>query len=390
MLSHILGRRTVADILGTKGKDSLLGSADADVIFGSTGNDTLDGAQGSDLLGGDAGNDLLTGGTGIDTLYGGNGQDTLIGTNGDLLYAEAGDDTLIVGADFRGPPLNAHGGSGDDSFLSVAAGLIGQTDYQFGLRLYGDHGNDSFTFDIIQASTMEGGNGDDRFTIRQMLSGSLSGDGGDDQFDVGLMLGRIAGGSGGDLIAVGAAKVGGSSVLGEDGNDIISVGGGTCDIDGGGGDDVLSSGLDLFAPPSHMEGGTGNDRLSSQGRDILLGEDGHDTLESGAWENTLTGGAGSDRFVYGDLVYLEGFRGADTITDFNGSDGDVLDLSRLLERVGASSDPVADGWIALEFQEGNTLVLFDLNGGGDDLDALVTLEGTDLTGAAAGNLILWA
>jgi Ca2+-binding RTX toxin-like protein len=375
-------------IRGSNRNDSTRGTGDADEIYGLGGDDTLEGSDGTDLLRGGNGNDVLFGGAGVNTLEGDSGRDTLTGTDGDLVDGGAGDDTLILGAGFRARTLDlvTFGGSGDDRFLSVAAGVSGQTDFQFGLKLYGDAGADSFTFATIQASTIEGGSGNDHITIDSMLSGSLRGSSGDDQFDIHSMLGQVAGGSGDDHITIGFAKVI-STATGEDGDDTISAGVGTCNIDGGAGNDELSNGFDLNAPASRVDGGNGNDRLSSQGRDYLFGGDGRDTLESAAFANSLAGGDRADRFIYGDMVFLNSIR-ADSITDFNYAAGDVLELTILLQRVGASSNPLRDGWVGLEAQDGNTRVQFDQNGGGDNFVTLATLQGTVLPADGGGSLIL--
>jgi Ca2+-binding RTX toxin-like protein len=75
-----------------------------------------------------------------------------------------------------------------------------------------------------------------------------------------------------------------------------------------------------------LNGGEGNDILFGQGgNDILNGGDGNDILLGGMGDNTLTGGAGADTFMF-----VKGDTGTSTITDFNTSQGDVIDLSDLL------------------------------------------------------------
>jgi Ca2+-binding RTX toxin-like protein len=61
--------------------------------------------------------------------------------------------------------------------------------------------------------------------------------------------------------------------------------------------------------------------LSSYSSDVILfGRGGNDSLNGGAGNDTLIGGAGADTFVF-----LPG-GGHDTITDFNSSQGDLIDL----------------------------------------------------------------
>ena len=138
---------------------------------------------------------------------------------------------------------------------------------------------------------------------------------------------------------------------------------------------------------SQFYGGAGNDVIASRGHNILDGGDGRDTLESGAYQNVMTGGAGADRFVYGDLVQFD-MMSADTITDFSVASKDKLDLSGLLAKVGASADPFGDGWLSLAFVDGSTEVLFDKDGGADNYQTLVVLQGVDLTHQQGGVLIV--
>ncbi|AZO22370.1 type I secretion C-terminal target domain-containing protein [Mesorhizobium sp. M1E.F.Ca.ET.045.02.1.1] len=82
-------------------------------------------------------------------------------------------------------------------------------------------------------------------------------------------------------------------------------------LNGNGGDDILQG----FAGADTLNGGDGND--------LLIGGLGHDTL---------TGGAGADTFK---LDHLE-LSIKDLITDYNGADGDKIDLTALFQTGGAS------------------------------------------------------
>lgn len=345
------------------------------IILGTPFSDDLSGTPEDDGILGFSGDDTLIGGNGIDTVYGCSGRDVLVGRDGDLLNGGTGDDRFFVGAVFTQPVLTANGGSGDDTFESISTFDPTQSAFNFGLDLDGGSGSDVFNFASIQASVMEGGPGNDRFTIDRMLSGTLTGGDGQDQFQIRFMLGTIGAGGGNDVISVGIAETGGTILRGESGNDVISSGVGSAVIEGGAGNDRLSDGLDLVDLPSRLDGGTGNDVLRSPGLDNLLGGDGRDTLESGGFANTLTGGAGADRFVYGtfDFTSIAG----DTITDF-GDGRDVLDLSGLLDQLGAPDDPFASGFLALDVQNGSTRVLIDTDGGGDNFGALAILQNTVL------------
>jgi serralysin len=332
------------------------------------------------ILGTDC-NDTLSGTADNDIILGFKGHDTLTGQNGDLLDGGDGNDLLIVGNDFGEPPLYANGGVGDDVFVSAKADkLPAELDLNYSLNLEGRAGDDTFgfSFGAIQDSIIDGGDGNDHLAIRTMLGGALIGGAGHDQFEVRNMRGNILAGDGNDIISVGASQAGHTFLVGEDGDDVISSVAGSSIMDGGAGRDHLSDGLDLFAPASRLDGGAGSDELRSPGRDILIGGDDDDKMESGAFANTLTGGAEADHFVYGDLVNLNSIL-ADTITDFDQNSGDVLDVSRLLDRVGAPADPFAGGWLALDVASGSTRILFDPDGGGDNLQVIATLQNTVLS-----------
>ena len=191
---------------------------------------------------GGGGNDTIEGGEGDDKLYGGPDDDLIKGEDGqDKLYGNDGNDAMEGGAD-------------DDTVLGHA-------------------GDDS----------IEGNAGDDL----------LSGDPGDD---------LVSGGEGYDTLYGGA---GDDKLYGGDDDDII---------DDGAGDDIL-------------EGNTGNDTLRGRGgEDELIGGDGDDliisysdagepeiaqeTNESKVYpdqpfleaDDTLTGGAGSDTFLFRPLM----------------------------------------------------------------------------------------
>ena len=108
------------------------------------------------------------------------------------------------------------------------------------------------------------------------------------------------------------------------------------EINGGGGDDTLTvkdlTGTDVLEVV--FNGGDGNDILDASqtsvnvtafggaGNDSLTGGSGNDVLDGGDGSDTLIGGAGADTFVAGS-------NGIDTITDFNFSEGDKIQISTL-------------------------------------------------------------
>lgn len=113
-----------------------------------------------------------------------------------------------------------------------------------------------------------------------------------------------------------------------------------------------TSGRDLLLAPrqnSELIGGAGNDLLrgntgndalwGGQGRDTLSGADGNDWLQGGQGSDRLSGGKGADFFSYqADDVSS---RWRDTITDFNGRQGDRLGITAVLDGTDPFDNP---GW----------------------------------------------
>jgi hypothetical protein len=134
---------------------------------------------------------------------------------------------------------------------------------------------------------------------------------------------NIFGTVGSDTIA---AFAGDDTIFSQAGNDSIDGGFGNDVIDGGSGNDSLigNIGNDTLIGASFIRVPTGNDTLIGASSGI------------GATEiDVLTGGAGSDRFVIGDEfgnfyatdIVAPGFGSYAIITDFNGSEGDLIQRS---------------------------------------------------------------
>jgi Ca2+-binding RTX toxin-like protein len=87
--------------------------------------------------------------------------------------------------------------------------------------------------------------------------------------------------------------------------------------------------------PDNLVGGAGND--------ILFGNEGHDVLNGGAGNDILTGGQGADTFVFTAQGLHDGQSAIDHITDFNVNEGDVLDISDLLDGYGHGGATVSLG-----------------------------------------------
>lgn len=122
----------------------------------------------------------------------------------------------------------------------------------------------------------------------------------------------------------------GDELTGDDGRDRLKGGDLDDTLTGQAGDDKLEGkdGFDqLFggAGRDELKGGDGNDKLfGGNGKDRLKGEKGDDTLSGGFGDDEMEGGDGADIFYFETLGF-----GDDKIMDFNASEGDRLDFSRI-------------------------------------------------------------
>lgn len=131
----------------------------------------------------------------------------------------------------------------------------------------------------------------------------------------------LLGTAGNDTITGGSLA---ETISGGEGADILKGNGGNDHIHGGAGNDIL-------------EGNGGNDRLigdvgadklhGGAGNDILQGGGGSDRLTGGMGADKLYGGAGKDTFVFNSTrESTVTATGRDTIFDFDGKNGDRIDL----------------------------------------------------------------
>jgi Ca2+-binding RTX toxin-like protein len=224
----------------------------------------------------------------------------------------------------------------------------------------------------------------------------------------------IFGGSDGEDLR---GAFGADTILARGGNDALRGGEGPDDLRGGSGDDRLFGGSGADA----MSGAAGDDRLAGHGgKDDLSGGAGEDLLDGDGGRDSLAGGADADRLFGGPAVdHLSGGAGddllnggpgrdsllggadADTfwidrlndgidrVRDFAPGEGDVLDLSAVLDFTGGDD---ANDFVQLNDVSGHTNVDVDPNGAGGDFTTVFRLIGT--TGlnldtlVAAGNLQL--
>ncbi|SFN97295.1 type I secretion C-terminal target domain (VC_A0849 subclass), partial [Bradyrhizobium sp. Rc3b] len=120
--------------------------------------------------------------------------------------------------------------------------------------------------------------------------------------------------------------------------------------------DLAGVGTDTFTGVNAVRGSAFADViLGDANANALDGRDGNDRIDGRGGADTLTGGNGADTFVYADGD------GADTITDFNRTQGDTIDLTGLsgfftLADV-QSKATVSGGNTIIDVGSGNTLTL---------------------------------
>lgn len=203
-----------------------------DTLSGSDGSDTLVGTTGDDVILGLGGDDSLSGLAGNDVMRGGFGNDIVDGLAGnDWLNGGAGDDTVLglTGND------TLIGGRGDDVVL-------------------GEENNDFIDL----------GDGNDTNWVDASVSKSA--------FEYG--------------------QLGDDYVSGGEGNDSIWDYSGTNTLDGGAGNDAVSSTDDQLEgwqtaahSPDRIDGGQGNDTLFADDGDTMGGGDGNDVFVVENWRD---------------------------------------------------------------------------------------------------------
>ncbi len=205
----------------TPGTDLVVDAGDGDdqiTVTGASGGGRvlLDGGAGNDVLTGSEGPDQLQGGPGADELRGGGADDVLVGD----------DATGTIGADLL------DGGDGRDQARWLDAGFL--------TVALSDPGADGRKGEEDRLEGIE--------DVRGAAGGSLIGDDGPNrlQLSAGTGLQLISGLGGDDVLLADPPVVAGDLILG------------TAKLDGGAGDDVLSSDYTL-------------DTVCGLGRDVLLG-----------------------------------------------------------------------------------------------------------------------
>ncbi len=295
------------DIIGSQGDDVFTINADGgnDVFNGHDGNDTFN------ISGTQNGDDRIDGGTGYDQILGSAGDDFMrIVSLTNIEHIDLGTGTNTIFVD-----------SNDDIDLSSLAA--------------GDFLNVSFISDDVSAETITGSQGDDVFSINadngnDVFNGHDGNDtfivtgvqNGDDRIDGGTGYDQILGSAGDDTLRIDRLSNIEHIDLGTGSNTIIVDYGETLDLSGFANGDVLNVVLTDDVSLETIHGSQGDDVFRTRAdnnADVLYGEDGADT------------------FMFTATQYR-----ADTLADFDVTEGDRIDISDILSYDSSLGDLISD------------------------------------------------
>ena len=349
-----------------------------DIIYGGEGDDIIDGGAGRDYIVGGEGDDTLTGGSGSDTFYfwEDHGTDTVtdFSVAEDKIYLRHFDKTITW------DQLSTKITTVTDENNVVTGVQIDLSDWGGGtVILDGVTSVSDLTADMFILNVIEGEDNSDDDLVGGTSDDTMSGGTGADSF-------YFYEGHGADTITDFSTTEGDkidltsfdASITWEQLQAKMTAVA----------DDPLTTNVDEMATIidlSNWGGGT----ITLQGvtstdltadnfvLDRLHGEDdSDDRIKGGTSDDTMSGGTGADTFYF-----YEG-HGADTITDFSTTEGDLIVLSCLdgaisWEELQAQFTAVADDPLTTNVDE--TATIIDLSNWGGGTITLQGVTSTDLT-----------
>jgi len=331
-------------VTGTGNYESTVGSNVEQVTFDSsyattwdlTGALTLTASNSGDTLYGTAYNDTLIGGSGNDVIYGNSGNDTITGgTGADNLYGGTGNDTYNFSSGFGNATVHESTGQGTDTihFSGIDPSHI---------RMWTDDNGYLYLQDSADTSHY--------ITVQAGVTGA-----GNYESTVGSNVEQVTFDS---SYATTWDLTGGLNITGD------------------------SSGTTLYGTAY------GDTITGGSGSEYIYGNAGNDTIYGAGGNDHLIGGAGADTFLFKGATALTG---VDTITDFNTSQGDKIDLADVISTYDPATMAIAN-FVQLATSDSDTQVKVDTDGSGTSYTQIATIQGvtglnlTDLI--ADGNLIV--
>jgi Ca2+-binding RTX toxin-like protein len=304
-------------IVGTAGNNVLTGNSAANVLHGGGGVDTMTGGAGNDSYSTDGGDtivELLNGGT-----------DTVVSTANYTLAANVENLMLSGAAAISGAGngldnnLNGYNSAG----ANVLTGFAGNDVYVIGA---GDS--------VVEAANA----GTD--TVQSYVSHTLG-----VNVEAITLLGSVAtnaAGHAGNNILNGALNSAANTLYGMGGNDLYIVGAGDIIVEaaGGGTDTVRSQFINLsLSSYANVENITliGNLALyavGNAGNNVIVGNGAANLINGALGNDTLTGGAGTDSFIFNTA--LNAATNRDTITDYNVAADTIRIDNAIFTNVGAN------------------------------------------------------
>ena len=369
---------SIERLYGDGGNDTIYGRGGWDIIYGGAGDDIIDGGAGRDSIVGGTGDDTLTGGSGSDIFYfwEDHGTDTVTDFNvaEDKIYLRYFDETITW------DQLSSKITTVTDENNVVTGVQIDLSDWGGGtVILDGVTSVSDLTEDMFYLDTIAGGDDDDTIsggTDDDTMSGGGDGDSDTFVFDEGhgddtitdfdtandtINLKNFAASITWEQLQAAMTDVADDPLttnVDETATiiDLSAWGGGTITLQG-------VSSADLTADNFVL------DRLHGE-------DDSDDRIKGGTSDDTMSGGTGADTFYF-----YEG-HGADTITDFSTTEGDLIVLSCLdgaisWEELQAQFTAVADDPLTTNVDE--TATIIDLSNWGGGTITLQGVTSTDLT-----------
>jgi len=225
---------------------------------------------------------------------------------------------------------------------------------------------------------VDGGAGNDQFVIQTLKSAYHGGDGQDIFFSDGWQN-DVNGGTGIDTISYQQRHL--NNVIGDEGV-TIDLAAGAVQTGAARFERLASIENAVGSELSDLIGGTIGDNFLGGlgGNDGLHGFDGNDVIDGGLGADFMSGGAGADHFVYrtANDTRAGGFTtlSIETIADFNGAEGDRIDLSLMQGSENFTFNGTA-GFSARgngEIRFDNGFVQIDANGDGRS-DLIIQMDG---------------